>query len=70
MLNPKSWARDLKSEFEECWRILKSHGILIFKWSESDKKLKEILDIFPVQPLFGHTTGSRSQTHWLCFMKI
>jgi hypothetical protein len=70
VLNPKTWARDLKSEFEECWRILKSHGILIFKWSESDKKLKEILDLFPIQPLFGHTTGSRSQTHWLCFMKI
>ncbi|MFA4833596.1 MAG: hypothetical protein WC619_01965 [Patescibacteria group bacterium] len=65
-----NWQKVLRKGFEECWRILEPCGILIFKWNEREKKLAEILKLFPVKPLFGHNTGSRSQTHWLCFMKI
>jgi hypothetical protein len=64
------WKDDLKLGFLECWRVLEDYGILIFKWNEAQIKLKEILELFPVIPLFGHTTGSKSTTHWLCFMKI
>jgi SAM-dependent methyltransferase len=38
----KNWQEDLKRGFDECWRVLKDDGILIFKWSEKDIKLKEI----------------------------
>lgn len=41
----------------------------IFKWSETDIPLKKILQIIGRQPLYGHKSGKRMQTHWLCFMK-
>jgi len=64
-----TWETDLAQGFSECWRVLKEHGVLIFKWSESEIKLKDVLRLFDQEPLFGHTTGSKSNTHWLCFMK-
>lgn len=73
-LNPKTWVADLKKGFDECWRVLEDHGILIFKWStEKDSrsiKVKEILQLFQEEPLFGHTTGKSGNTMWICFMKI
>ena len=66
----KNWQEDLKKGFSECWRVLKTDGILIFKWSENEIKVKEVLDIFEKQPLFGHTTGRNGKTKWMCFMKI
>lgn len=69
-LNKETWAADLKMGFSECWRVLAARGILIFKWSENQIKLKEILELFPERPLFGHTTGAAGKTHWMCFMKI
>jgi len=41
--------------FNECWRVLDNYGVLIFKWGSRDKTIAEILKLFPVQPLFGHT---------------
>lgn len=66
----KNWQEDLKKGFSECWRVLKDDGILIFKWSENEIKIKEVLDIFDKEPLFGHTTGRNGKTKWMCFMKI
>lgn len=65
----ENWRDDLEQGFNECWRVLKINGVLIFKWSEKDIKLKELLNIFNKQPLFGHTTNNKSQTIWICFMK-
>ena len=67
-LNRKTWREDIAKGFSECWRILKYNGVLIFKWNEHDVPLKEVLALFPAQPLFGHKTGVK--THWLCFMKL
>lgn len=65
---------DLKKGFKECWRVLEDYGVLIFKWStETEKRsntVKEIIELFGKEPLFGHTTGSKSHTHWMCFMKF
>jgi len=65
---------DLKLGFNECWRVLEDYGVLIFKWStETEKRstsVKDIIKLFEKEPLFGHTSGSKSHTHWLCFMKI
>ena len=69
MLGP-DWEHVIKKGFEECWRVLEDHGVLIFKWSEPEIKLKKVLSLFHTEPLFGHTTGRAGNTKWMCFMKI
>lgn len=63
------WRATLKKGFEECFRVLENDGVLIFKWSETDVALKEILELAPQKPLFGNRCGKNLNTHWLCFMK-
>ena len=63
------WRTDLKEGFNECMRVLKKDGVLIFKWSESRIKVKDVLSLFPSAPLFGHRTGKSGKTIWLTFMK-
>lgn len=77
ILDPNTWKQDILKGFEECWRVLEDYGILIFKWSRSydnrkkrDVSLAEILKFLPVKPLFGHPSGSKMNTVWMCFMKI
>lgn len=62
------WRTDLKEGFRECFRVLGPHGILIFKWSESRIKVKDVLSLSPHPPLFGHRTGKSGKTIWLTFM--
>lgn len=69
-LNQDRWQSDLKQGFNECWRVLQDYGVLIFKWSVEEIPLKKVLKLFPEEPLFGHSTGSKSKTKWLCFIKI
>ena len=40
--------------------------VLVFKWAETQLKLKSVLSLTPEKPLFGHKRG---QTFWICFMK-
>jgi hypothetical protein len=49
--------------------VLEPHGVLIFKWNETQIKVNEILALTERAPLFGHKSGKRADTHWLCFMK-
>jgi hypothetical protein len=70
VLNAQTWRFDLKKGFRECWRVLDDYGILIFKWNEEEIKSKDVLELFGVEPLFGHTTGSKSKTKWYCFIKL
>ena len=69
VLKRKEWKYDLKKGFDECMRVLEPNGILIFKWNETDIKVSEILKFTPEKPIFGHISGKRANTHWLCFMK-
>ncbi len=73
-LKTETWPYELSKGFDECMRVLKPLGVLIFKWSWSKDvraiPLKEVLSKFSQKPLFGHTTGSSSLTYWMCFMKI
>lgn len=64
-----SWKYDIKKGFSECMRVLEVGGVLIFKWNESQIKVSQILEIIDFTPLFGHKSGKRSGTHWMCFMK-
>ncbi len=68
VLNP-TWQDDIKKGFDECMRVLQPYGTLIFKWNEAQIKVSEILRIIKSEPLFGHKSGKRSDTHWMCFMK-
>ena len=63
------WKSTIKKGFLECFRVLDDDGVLIFKWSEIQIPLKEILPLSPFPPLFGHRSGKNMKTHWLCFMK-
>lgn len=62
----EEWPKDLKIGFKECMRVLKPNGVLIFKWNETQIKLKDILNIIEYKPLLGNR---RDKTHWLVFMK-
>lgn len=64
------WKTELKKGFEECFRVLEPYGVLIFKWNETDVRVSEILKLTPEKPIFGHKSGKRSNTHWICFMKM
>lgn len=64
-----SWPDMLTKGFKECFRVLEPNGILIFKWNETDIKVSEILKLTNEKPIFGHKSGKRSNTHWICFMK-
>lgn len=55
--------------FHECMRVLEPNGVLVFKWSEIQISTSDIISAFGVDPLFGHRSGKKMGTHWLCFMK-
>ena len=66
----KDWDKMIHDGFWECMRVLDEYGVLIFKWSEVQIPLKEVLKVIKSEPLFGHKSGKHNNTHWLCFMKI
>ena len=63
------WRDDIRKGFAECFRVLESGGVLIFKWNEAQIKVPEILALTPEKPLFGHPTGRHGRTHWFTFLK-
>ena len=68
-LDRDTWREDLKAGFSECFRVLQTEGILIFKWNETDIPLREILALTNQKPLFGHRSGKQMKTHWVTFMR-
>jgi SAM-dependent methyltransferase len=64
---PNDWKALLRAGFAECFRVLRPHGMLVFKWSEHCYPLAEVLELTPERPLFGHRTART--THWYVFMK-
>jgi hypothetical protein len=70
-LDKDNYEEDLKKGFDEIWRILDDYGVLEFKYADINLPIKEILSIFPQQPLFGTITKKGvNNTFWVCFMKI
>ena len=63
------WRDDLRAGFAECFRVLKENGVLVFKWNETQVKIREVLELTPEWPLFGNTSGRNAGTHWIVFMK-
>lgn len=66
---PDCWRDFIRDAFNECMRVLKPNGTLIFKWSEVDIKLKDVLAVIDYKPLYGHRSGKHMTTHWLAFIK-
>lgn len=66
----KNWAADIKAGFEECMRVLKPFGTLIFKWNEESIKVSQVIAAIGSEPLYGHRTRQSSKTIWMAFMKI
>ena len=63
------WREMLRQGFKECFRVLKPNGTLIFKWSEIQFPVKEILKLTDQKPLYGHRSGKKMNTHWIAFIK-
>ena len=65
----ENWRDDLRQGFSECFRVLEPEGVLVFKWNETQVKLREVIELTPIKPLFGQVSGRKGLTHWLVFMK-
>lgn len=65
-----NWPKMLHDGFQECMRVLKPDGVLIFKWSEYDIPADKVWKAIGEKPLFGHHSGKQSRTFWGCFMKL
>ena len=63
------WQDIIRKGFKECFRVLKPNGTLIFKWSEVQIPIKDVLKLTKHKPLYGHKSGKRMNTHWVCFIK-
>lgn len=66
-LDKVTWSEDLAKGFEECMRVLKIGGTLVFKWSDCQVNVKKVLEVIPFKPLFGQQRGT---THWMTFVKF
>lgn len=63
---PKEWHETINKGFNECMRVLKVNGTLVFKWSEDQITTAEVLKCIDYKPLFGHRRG---KTIFLVFFK-
>lgn len=64
------WEPMIRKGFQECMRVLKPNGVLVFKWSDVSVGTRDILNVIGQEPLFGHRAGQKMNTHWMCFMKL
>lgn len=64
------WEDMIRSGFEECFRVLKPMGTLVFKWNETDIPVSKVLELTPHTPIVGNRCGKSAKTHWLVFMKL
>ena len=60
------WKKELKDGFNECWRVLRSGGTLLFKWNETDTKVSEMIKLFEKEPLLYNR---RDKTIWIVYYK-
>lgn len=65
----EDWRADIRAGFDECFRVLRPNGTLIFKWNEHEVKVSEILSLTDQKPLIGNRCGKTAKSHWIVFMK-
>lgn len=66
---PKDWQDFIKKGFNECWRVLKVNGTLVFKWNAVQIPTEKIINAIGRKPLYGHKCGRQNKTHWMVFFK-
>lgn len=64
------WREMLRLGFEECFRVLRPGGTLIFKWNEHEVPVSQVLALRPEKPRVGQRCGKTAKTHWLVFLKL
>jgi len=68
---PKEWQTYLKAGFDECWRVLKPFGTLIFKWNTDQIPVGQIIKAIGYEPLYGQKQVRKGhRTHWMAFVKL
>jgi len=65
----EDWQLDLARGFDECFRVLRHRGTLIFKWCEVQVPLAQIIRLADQSPLFGNQNPKGAGTHWVVFIK-
>lgn len=62
------WKTVIYNGFNQCMRVLASGGTLIFKWSDRDISLSEILNVIQCKPIIGDRSRTGNSI-WLVFYK-
>ena len=65
-----NWPQLIRDGHRECMRVLMDYGTLIFKWSEVQIPLRDVLAAIGEKPLYGHRVGRQNKTHWMAFIKM
>lgn len=62
----ENWEEDIRRGFDECMRVLKVNGTLVFKWNDQQVSTADVRKAIGTEPLFGQRRG---RTVWLVFFK-
>ncbi|WP_023640394.1 class I SAM-dependent methyltransferase [Dickeya zeae] len=68
-LNRDTWRDDLCAGFTEGFRVLRQGGVFIFKWSETQIPVGQVLALTDEKPVIWQRTGKNDKTHWVVFVK-
>ena len=68
-LNKETWRDDLRAGFAEAFRVLRPHGVLVFKWNETQIPVSQVLALTDVHPAVWQRTGKADKIHWVIFVK-
>lgn len=66
-----TWPQDIKRGFDDCMRVLKPGGVLIFKWNEDQIKLADVYRSY-AWDVFSHVHKRRGCTrvrHGICNLR-
>lgn len=63
---PEAWEEEINQGFDECWRVLRPGGTLVFKWSDVQIPTSDVLKAIGRTPTVG---DKRSKTRWMIFFK-
>ncbi|MDI3227761.1 class I SAM-dependent methyltransferase [Serratia marcescens] len=68
-LDRETWRDELRAGFAEAFRVLRPHGVLIFKWNETQIPVSQIIALTDEKPAIWQRTGKNDKTHWIIFVK-
>jgi 23S rRNA G2069 N7-methylase RlmK/C1962 C5-methylase RlmI len=60
-LNKDTWREDLRAGFKEAFRVLRPHGVLIFKWNETQIPVSQILALITRSRQSGNAPGKQTK---------